>query len=258
MADLPELSDSAKRKLVLRWRTLLKANKLTGDHLHWHERERDRLARVAAQSPTSGLSRHKQDADVVGVFSSVTVAQARFNDMLVEYWRLWYSSGDGYESFGGWLRLLKRQVSDDIALIWKGESKRLDRWYKRACGPAVEAALESLVEEGIGRARAEELKRLEARTKPPEDSGRPVNVVPKAKAGARKRLPATVTSQIAASRMEAYIESKVMRQTSFANQIGTTDRTLRGFRKTGKVRRDIFDAIATGMGTTPEELVKPE
>ena len=257
MADLPELSDSAKRILVLRWRTLLKANELNGDHRQWHERERDRLARVAAQNPTP-LSRYEEDADKVGVFSSVTVAQARFNDMLVEYWWLWYSSGDGYESFGGWLRLLKRQVSDDIALIWKGESKRLDRWYKRACGPAVEAALESRVEEGMGRARAEELKRLEARTKQPEDSGRPVNVVPRVKAGARKRLPASVTSQIAASRMEAYIESKVMSQTSFANQIGTTDRTLRGFRKTGKVRRDIFDAIATGMGTTPEELVKPE
>ncbi len=165
MADLPELSDSAKRKLLLRWRTLLKANQLTGDHLHRHERERDRLARVAAQSPTPGLSRHEEDADEVGIFSSVTVAQARFNDLMVEYWRLWYSSGDGYESFAGWLGLVKRQVTDDIATIWKGESKRLDRWYKRACGPAVEEALESLVEEGIGRARAEELKRLEGPTK---------------------------------------------------------------------------------------------
>jgi hypothetical protein len=95
----------------------------------------------------------------------VTVAQAQCNDLLVEYWRLWCSSGDGCESFGGWLRLLKRQVTDDIASIWKGESKRLDRWHKRACGPAVEEALESLVEEGIGRARAEELERLEGPTK---------------------------------------------------------------------------------------------
>ena len=95
----------------------------------------------------------------------MTVAQAQCNDLLVEYWRLWCSSGDGCESFGGWLRLLKRQVTDDIASIWKGESKRLDRWHKRACGPAVEEALESLVEEGIGRARAEELKRLEGPTK---------------------------------------------------------------------------------------------
>ena len=112
-----------------------------------------------------GVRRHEEEADGVGVFSSVTVAQARFNDLLVEYWRLWCSSGDGCESFGGWLRLLKRQVTDDIASIWKGESNSLDRWYKRACGPAVEEALESLVEEGIGRARAEELKRLEGPTK---------------------------------------------------------------------------------------------
>src|ERR1035441_4613523 len=93
-----------------------------------------------------GVRRHEEEADGVGVFSSVTVAQAQFNDLLVEYWRLWCSSGDAYESFGGWLRLLKRQVTDDIASIWKGESNSLDRWYKRACGPAVEEALESLVE----------------------------------------------------------------------------------------------------------------
>jgi hypothetical protein len=121
MADLPELSDSAKRKLVLRWRTLLKAHKLTGDHLHWHEWERDRLARVAAQSPTSGLSRHEQDADVVGVFSSVTVAQARFNDMLVEYWRLRepgsYPPGCSRQPVE-WMRNLARASLESSCVMW--------------------------------------------------------------------------------------------------------------------------------------------
>jgi hypothetical protein len=73
-----------------------------------------------------------------------------------------------------------------------------------------------------------------------------------------KRLQSTVTSAIATRRMEAYLESNGIGQTEFAVEVGTTDRTLRTFRKTGKVRRDIFDSIATKMGTTRELLLKPE
>jgi len=72
------------------------------------------------------------------------------------------------------------------------------------------------------------------------------------------RLRATVTSPSAVRRMEAYMESNAIGQTDFAGKVGTTDRTIRAFRKTGKVRRDIFDAIATVMGITREALLKPE
>lgn len=72
-----------------------------------------------------------------------------------------------------------------------------------------------------------------------------------------KRLKSTISSPSAARRMEAYLESKPMNQTDFAGQAQTTDRTLRSFRKTGKVRRDIFENIAKAMGTTAEELAKP-
>jgi hypothetical protein len=71
-----------------------------------------------------------------------------------------------------------------------------------------------------------------------------------------KRLAATVTSTSAVKRMEAYMESNGIGQTEFAGKAGTTDRTLRAFRKTGKVRRDIFDSIARAMGTTREALLK--
>jgi hypothetical protein len=74
----------------------------------------------------------------------------------------------------------------------------------------------------------------------------------------RTRLQATVTSLDAAHCMEAYMQSKGIGQTEFAVQVGTTDRTLRSFRKTGKVRRDIFDAIAKAIGTTREALLKSE
>jgi hypothetical protein len=72
------------------------------------------------------------------------------------------------------------------------------------------------------------------------------------------RLPSTVTSHIAVRRMEAYMSQKGIGQTEFAIQAGTTDRTLRTFRKTGKVRRDIFDGIAKAMGVTKEDLLKSD
>ena len=76
--------------------------------------------------------------------------------------------------------------------------------------------------------------------------------------GHAKRFPASITSPTAARRMEAYMESKGLGQTEFAVRADTTDRTLRAFRKTGKVRRNTFDAIAKAMGTTREALLKPE
>jgi len=74
----------------------------------------------------------------------------------------------------------------------------------------------------------------------------------------KRRLQSTVTNEIAARRMEAYLTSSGIGQTEFAATVGTTDRTLRAFRKTGKVRRHIFDAIAKGMGTSREALLNPE
>lgn len=161
MADLPELSDSTNRKLALRWGAVLDANQLAGDHLHWHQRERDRLKRIAAQSPGQGSGwRDARATDEVGIHSSVKVAEGRFNDLVAEYWRLWLSSGDGYERFVGWLEGLKRKVTEEIASIWGSGSNSVDRWYKRACAPAVENTLAALVKEGTAWARREELRRL--------------------------------------------------------------------------------------------------
>jgi hypothetical protein len=72
------------------------------------------------------------------------------------------------------------------------------------------------------------------------------------------RSPGTIQSWIAVSRMDAYIDAKGLGQTEFAGLARTTDRTIRSFRKTGKVRRDIFDQIAKAMGITREELIKPK
>jgi hypothetical protein len=74
----------------------------------------------------------------------------------------------------------------------------------------------------------------------------------------RRAFPKSVISLIAARRMEEYIQLKGMGLTEFAQCIGTTNRTLRSFRETGKIRRDYFKKIANEMGTSPEALLKPE
>lgn len=71
-----------------------------------------------------------------------------------------------------------------------------------------------------------------------------------------RRLAATVTSARAARRVEAYIHEKGISASHFAGQCFMCERTLRSFRKTGKVRRDIFRRMAEVMGITPEELMK--
>lgn len=167
MADLPELSGSTKRKLALQWSTLLETNHLTGEHFHRHERERDRLRRIAAQSSGPGPGwRNERAADETGVRQTVTVAEERFKALSGEYWRPWLNSGNGYEGFVEWLEELRRNVSAEVASIWKGGSKTIESWYERACGPAVEKSLAALVKEGTHRARGAEMKRLEGGAQP--------------------------------------------------------------------------------------------
>lgn len=72
----------------------------------------------------------------------------------------------------------------------------------------------------------------------------------------QRRLRSTICSLPAAKRMEAYLEAEGIGLTEFAIQANTTDRTLRSFRKTGRVRRDIFDNIAKAMATTRGGLLK--
>ena len=43
--------------------------------------------------------------------------------------------------------------------------------------------------------------------------------------------------------------------TQFAIEVGTSDRTLRKFRNTGRVKKSIFADIAKAMGITKESLL---
>jgi hypothetical protein len=75
-------------------------------------------------------------------------------------------------------------------------------------------------------------------------------------ASSKARLSGQIDCPAAARKLEAYLKANGIGQTDFASQAQTTDRTLRSFRTTGKVRRDIFESIAKAMGTTKEELLK--
>jgi hypothetical protein len=74
----------------------------------------------------------------------------------------------------------------------------------------------------------------------------------------RRRLRSTVESVAAARRLETFLGKSGIGQTEFAISIGTTDRTLRNFRSTGRIRRDLFEAMAREMGLTKEQLLMSE
>jgi hypothetical protein len=73
----------------------------------------------------------------------------------------------------------------------------------------------------------------------------------------KKRMPSTITSPLAARRMEYFLNAKGIGQTEFASVLKVTDRNLRAFRATGKIKRGTFDEIAAKMGTTREQLIDP-
>src|SRR5258707_4032747 len=133
MTQLPELSESTKRKLAIKWDDLVDSHRLTGEHLQWHEKERDRLRRVAAQSGdvsrrrVSGEASWRDDraADAVGIKPSVAVATARFLALAMTYWCHW-SPRSGYEIFTGWLDMLRGQTLREVASVWTGRSDTID------------------------------------------------------------------------------------------------------------------------------------
>jgi hypothetical protein len=79
-----------------------------------------------------------------------------------------------------------------------------------------------------------------------------------AESNKQKRAASTITSFAAAKKMQAYIDANGLGQTAFATIADTTDRTIRSFRATGKVRKDVFSGIAKAMGLTVAQLLEPE
>jgi lambda repressor-like predicted transcriptional regulator len=70
-----------------------------------------------------------------------------------------------------------------------------------------------------------------------------------------KKTKGTLHSPAAVAKLETYVKKRGMSYTEFATEAGTSDKTLRGFRKTSRVRRYVFDGIAKAMGLTREQLL---
>ena len=75
---------------------------------------------------------------------------------------------------------------------------------------------------------------------------------------APKRLPRSIGTPESVNAAIAYMESKGLTETQFGNQFQSTDRTVRNFRKSGKMRRSTFEAMAKSMGLTIEQLLRGE
>lgn len=174
MADLPELTHSVQRKLALQWSTVLDQYHMTGEHLHWHERQAYRAHRIHAQNGSTlipGPRPTSRAFDHIGITQSSAVAERRFNDLAREYFQFWYSSAAGYETFVEWLDIIKGRALADLASVWEGGSEIVLAWYRRACVPAVKKGLDSLVKQNIRQARGTELQRLERTCLYPQKTG---------------------------------------------------------------------------------------
>jgi hypothetical protein len=71
----------------------------------------------------------------------------------------------------------------------------------------------------------------------------------------RKRMSRTLGSPEALRVVTDHLEQTKLTDTQFGNQFDTTDRTVRSFRSTGKMRRSNFEAMAKSMGLTTEDLL---
>ena len=84
----------------------------------------------------------------------------------------------------------------------------------------------------------------------------PMLPVPDPPAPQGGRSPSSISSPSAARRMEQYVKAKALSWKDFASRVDTTERTLRSFRSTGKVRRVVFVSIAKQMDLTAEDFLK--
>jgi len=74
----------------------------------------------------------------------------------------------------------------------------------------------------------------------------------------RKRMSRTLGSAEALRVVTEYLDQTKLTDTQFGNQFDTTDRTVRSFRRTGKMRRSNFEAMATSIGLTRDQLLRGE
>lgn len=153
----------------------------------------------------------------------------------------WYRLGPEWE---GWLRnLAERMETRTIETAWQANLAGTLTYH------ATKEEMQKVVHEALQ-------AHLEECMQPPKGQTSGAPATESKPVAARRRLTGVVTCPSAPRKLEKYIRDKGMGLTEFAIQAQTTDRTLLRFRKTGKLRRDLFENVAKAMGTTKEELMK--
>ena len=74
----------------------------------------------------------------------------------------------------------------------------------------------------------------------------------------RQRMSRSLGTPEAVQAVTQYLQYTQMTDTQFGNQFQTTDKTVRNFRRSGKVRRSTFEAMANSMGLTSDQLLRGE
>ena len=170
---------------------------------------------------------------------------------------------DEYEQFRkdgrypAWLsRLVSRivaRVLDAVEKVEYGNPKMASLWSHGVTRQALEAALREFLE---GIKSQYEWRDTGPHTQVSQASNPPAIVEQITQTPAPQRMSATIHAPSAARKMEVYMNAKGLDQTEFSIQAGTTDKTIRKFRQTGKIKRTILAGIAAAMGISREELLK--
>jgi hypothetical protein len=265
---LPVLSDPTNRILDLRKQALLESYRLTGNAVIHYASASERSRRIALgkipenagrflRAWLTGYTRAKQEC---GITSSVKFASARFDDLAVEYLKLW-SPSSGCENFAAQLEVLKARVLGEIAVIWK-KSETSERWYKAVCEPAVNTAVSEKVTEFASRARNSELAFLASKIeKSSPTTGSDENGSAPASAG--KARTEDETQEERSARRKAVVDplmksADITSDEDWASRAGASiDRnTPRDYRNglTKRLRRASREALAKALSITTAEL----
>ena len=164
MVSLPKLPEPIQRKLALQWCELIEKHAFTGDHLRWHQTERER--RVHRMKETWRREWFSPDypelVDHVALPQTVELAKKRFGQFEEPYFSLWAAAQDPRSSqITGWLQEILKLVEAEVSALWVGGSEWHSGWFERACRPKVRDALCTLIKSGSTSARTLEVQHLE-------------------------------------------------------------------------------------------------
>jgi hypothetical protein len=153
------------RRVVVEWKDLIHKNGFTGDHLSWHQAEKERRARIAGQS-LSGYDHRGAIADVddAGVNETMHIAHSRLQQHAGAYWTSWYQQTDpDSDDFVRWLEAIRSLVVTEVAQLWANGTEWHVAWFERTCRAQIRKALERPLKEWASNARQIEIQRLQQR-----------------------------------------------------------------------------------------------